>query len=257
MITSPDYALTNAWERARRRLTGLEQTYDPTTRRRLGALGLAPGWKCLEVGAGAGSIARWLGEQVGPAGSVSAVDLDVSGLRELPANVEVRQADVRSDPLPEAEFDVVHARLLLNHLAEREAVLDRLVAALRPGGWLLLEEGDTFSIGAIDEDADHARAMRAWCDVLATVADVDFGRTLPRLVVSRGLTDVGVECELPYAEGGSLGTEWLALTFDQLNERAGGQILDAETIERWKDKLAQPGRWFASLGLVAVRGRRA
>ncbi|MEU4674360.1 hypothetical protein AB0F91_41970 [Amycolatopsis sp. NPDC023774] len=93
-----------------------------------------------------------------------------------------------------------YARLLLNHLPEREVVLDRLVAALRPGRWLLLEEGDTFSVGAIDEDTDHALAMRAWCDVLATVADVDFGRKLPRLVVSRGLTEIGVECELPYAE---------------------------------------------------------
>ncbi|WP_326836924.1 methyltransferase domain-containing protein [Amycolatopsis rhabdoformis] len=256
MITSPGYALTNAWERAQRRLAGLEQTYDPTTRKRLSALGLAGGWRCLEVGAGAGSIARWLGEQAGPDGSVCAVDLEVTALHDLPANVEVRQADIRSDPLPEAAFDVVHARLLLNHLSEREAVLDRLVAALRPGGWLLLEEGDTFSIGAIDEDTDHARAMRAWCEVLATVADVDFGRKLPALVVSRGLTDVGVECEVPYAEGGTLGTEWLALTFDQLNERAGGQILDAATVERWKDKLAEPGQWFPSLSLVAVRGRR-
>ncbi|MFI5614566.1 class I SAM-dependent methyltransferase [Amycolatopsis sp. NPDC051903] len=253
---STDYALTNAWERAQRRLKGLEAAYDPTTRRRLSALGLAPGWACLEAGAGGGSIARWLGEQVGPSGRVSAVDLDVSGLRDLPANVEVRQADVRVDPLPEGAFDVVHARLLLNHLPERDEVLGRLVAALRPGGWLLLEEGDMFSSGVIDEDPDHARAMRTCRDLLATAADVDYGRKLPRLAVSRGLTEIGVECEVPFAEGGSLGTEWLALTFDQLAERAGGDILDPETVWRWKEKLARPGSWFASLGVVAVRGRR-
>ncbi|MEV6904556.1 methyltransferase domain-containing protein [Amycolatopsis sp. NPDC051372] len=253
---STDYALTNAWECAQRRLKGLEATYDPTTRRRLSSLGLAPGWACLEVGAGAGSIARWMGEQVGPTGYVSAVDLDISGLHHLPANVEVRQADVRVDPLPEVAFDVVHARLLLNHLSERDEIVGRLVAALRPGGWLLLEEGDMFSSGVVDEDPDHARAMRTLRDLLASAADVDYGRKLPRLAVSYGLTEVGVECEVPFSEGGSLGTEWLALTFDQLAERAGGDILDPETVGRWKEKLTRPSLWFASLGVVAMRGRR-
>jgi SAM-dependent methyltransferase len=253
---STQYALDNAWESAQRRLRGIETTYDPVTRRRLTALGLRPGWACLEVGAGSGSVARWLGEQVAPGGSVVAVDLDLRLLTDMPESVQVRRLDVRVDPLPEAAFDLIHTRLVLNHLPEREHVLDRLVAALRPGGWLLLEEGDAFATGGVDEEEDHARAMRAWIDELAKVADIDLGRRVPRMLHERGLGEIGVECELPFAEGGTAGAEWLQLTFDQLNEHAGGCLLDAATISRWKQMLAQPGRWFASLALVATRGRR-
>lgn len=250
------YALENSWDRGERRLRGIEATYDPVTMRRLAARGVGQGWQCLEVGAGAGSIARWLSGQVGRDGTVMAADIDISMLAEMPGNVQVRQLDVATDPLPEAAFDLIHTRLVLNHVAEREMVLDKFAAALRPGGWLLVEEGDTFSIGAIDEEEDHARAMRAWCDVLAKVADVDLGRRLPGMLSARGLADIGVECEVPFAEGGSIGAEWLELTFDQLNDRAGGHILDADTILRWKRMLRDPRRWFASLGLVAAWGRR-
>jgi SAM-dependent methyltransferase len=251
-----EYVLENAWQSAERRLRGLETTYDPTTKRRLAARGVADGWNCLEVGAGAGSIARWLGEQVGPTGTVVAADIDVHLLIDMPDNVLVRQLDVQTEPLPENAFDLIHTRLVLNHLPQREQVLDKLVTALRPGGWLVVEEGDTFATGAVDEDEDHARAMRAWCDVVAMAIDVDLGRRLPRMFSERGLDEIGVECEVPFAEGGSLEAEWLLLTFDQLNERTEGNILDAETVARWKDKLGRPGQWFASLGLVTTWGRR-
>ena len=51
------------------RLSLLEQLFDPTTRRRRALV--RPGWRCLEVGAGRGSMAVWLAEQVGPSGTWS------------------------------------------------------------------------------------------------------------------------------------------------------------------------------------------
>jgi trans-aconitate methyltransferase len=75
---------------------------------------------------------------VGAEGYVVAADLDVSaiGAFELD-NVEVRQLDLRSDSLPKSAFDVIHSRFVLGHIPERVQVLDSLVEALRPGGWLL------------------------------------------------------------------------------------------------------------------------
>lgn len=252
-----EYPLDNAWERGQRRLRGLELVYNPGTKRRLSALGLEPGWACLEAGAGAGSIARWLGEQVGPRGSVVAADVDISLLTDMPSNVQVRQLDVRVDPLPEGAFDLIHTRLLLNFIPELDRVLDKFVAALRPGGWLLLEEGDMSATGALDEEEDHARVGAAWRRGLAAVAaDVRVGKKLPRMVHERGLGEIGAECEIPFAEGGSAGVEFMLLTVDQLNERTPEGILDAETISRWRQKLAQRGRWFASLGIVATQARR-
>ena len=61
----------------RRRHSLMEEAQDPLTRRYLGDRGLQAGWRCLEVGAGGGSIARWLAERVGPSGHVVATDLDV------------------------------------------------------------------------------------------------------------------------------------------------------------------------------------
>lgn len=256
-MSADTYALDNAWELARRRLAGLESTYDETTRRRLTQLGLDAGWRCLEVGAGGGSIARWMGEQVGPGGQVVAADLDVSHLRDMPDSVSVQQLNVVTDDLPEKTFDLVHTRLVLNHIAEREAVLDKLVRSLRPGGRLLLEEGDVFATGAQDEDEDHTKAMRAWFAVLARVADIHLGHKVPRMIHERGLEEIGVECEVPFAEGGTLDAEWILLTFDQLEQLAGGDILDAGTKARWRRKLATRGTWYVSLALVAVHGRRA
>jgi SAM-dependent methyltransferase len=211
----------------------------------------------MEVGAGAGSIARWLGEQVGPTGTVVAADIDVRLLTDMPDNVLVRQLDVQAEPLPQNAFDLIHARLVLCHLPEREQVLDKLVTALRPGGWLVVEECDTFATGAVDENKDHARAMRTMYDEMALSFDVDLGRKVPRMFSERGLGGIGVECEVPFVEGGSLASDFLLLTFDQLNERAGGNLLDNETLGRWKDMLGRrPGQWFASLALVATWGSR-
>ena len=58
------------------RFAGLEVTFDPSTIRYLTGVGVAEGWACWEIGAGGGSIARWLAEQVGPTGSVLATDID-------------------------------------------------------------------------------------------------------------------------------------------------------------------------------------
>ena len=58
------------------RLKLLEALCDPWTFRCLDGIGVRQGWRCLEVGAGAGSVVRWLSERVGSAGRVVAVDLD-------------------------------------------------------------------------------------------------------------------------------------------------------------------------------------
>ena len=52
------------------RLRLLEARYDPRTFARLSMFGPLAGTRCLEVGAGAGSVARWLAAQVGPSGQV-------------------------------------------------------------------------------------------------------------------------------------------------------------------------------------------
>ena len=81
----PSYRLAAAGREAaeHQRLSQLEQIYDPGSRRRRQIV--QPGWRCLEIGAGRGSMAVWLAEQVGPSGEVVATDIDVTYLRRLEA----------------------------------------------------------------------------------------------------------------------------------------------------------------------------
>ena len=110
-------------------------------------LGVGQESRCLEVGGGRGSVAAWLCEQVGPTGKVLATDIDTRFLEQLrQRNFEAQAHDITIDSLPDGQFDLVHARWLLHHLPRPELAIRRMVSALRPGGWLLLEEVDFFPV---------------------------------------------------------------------------------------------------------------
>jgi protein-L-isoaspartate O-methyltransferase len=117
----------------------LSELLDPVTRSRIADLGDLTGKQVLEVGAGAGSVAVWLADQVGPTGSVLAVDLDTTWLPQHP-QLRGLEYDVTKPQLPEGSWDLIHSRLVLNHLGSRREVTHRLVEALNPGGHIVLED---------------------------------------------------------------------------------------------------------------------
>src|SRR5580765_478826 len=116
------------------RFAALADCFDAGTRRHLMNRGVAAGWHCLEVGGGGGTIATWLSERIGPHGRVVVTDIDTRFLEPLKRpNIEVLRHDITSDPLAEGVFDLIHTRMILIHLPERDVVLRRLAAALKPG----------------------------------------------------------------------------------------------------------------------------
>src|SRR5207253_1047892 len=128
------------------------------------------GWRCLEVGAGAGSVARWLAGKVGPSGTVVASDLNPRFLDDVPANVEVRQHDVAKDDLEVGAYDLVHSRLLLMHLPEPAGALEKMVRAVKPGGWLVTEEAD-WGLFALEGHPDAPWATTLVHDLFARHAE--------------------------------------------------------------------------------------
>lgn len=92
--------------------------------------------RCLDIGAGGGTVARKLAER---GNSVVAVDIETDRLEESPG-VEVRCHDINDGVPTGGPFDLVHARAVLMHLKRREEVLAALVDSLVPGGWLVLGE---------------------------------------------------------------------------------------------------------------------
>src|SRR6202044_1966527 len=192
------YGLDNASHKALTRLRLLERWLDPATFRHLRARGVGAGWRCLEVGAGAGSVAHWLCGQVCPGGEVVATDIDPRFLEtHSEANLRVLRHDITADNLPPAAFDLVHCRLVLAHLPDRHAVLSKLAAALKPGGQLVAEEMDFVSVVA-DTHQPAGRAFNAAVassnDVLRTRGfDPEYGRALLADLAAAGLGGVGTQ----------------------------------------------------------------
>jgi SAM-dependent methyltransferase len=256
--TMSGYALDNSWEKAKRRLALLEQYLDPMTKRRLGALGVREGSRCLEVGAGGGSIALWLSEEVGASGSVVATDINVALLQELSRpNLENRQHDILKEP-PEGLFDVVHCRWLLHHLPTPDVAIEHMVRALRPGGWLLLEEVDFFPVHA-SESSDYRDFMVALTDtvVKASGRDCFWARALPRIVAETGLVQIGGEGDFSLLRGGSPVAEFFTLTAEQMRDRMlESGALTADKLDRALRLLASPDFWAFGGGGVSVWGQR-
>lgn len=220
------------------RLRLLAALLDPGTFGLLDRLGVHAGWRCLEVGAGGGSVAAWLCDRAGPRGSVLATDIDTTVLRGLEhPSLEVRVHDVFTDELPERAFDLVHARLLLAWLTGPELGLRRMVAALKPGGLMLVEEMDFHSIapdGGLDlaVEAQFARVIDAHLAVLTEQHAFDpfYGRGLGRVLSAVGLAGVESEGRLSMWRGGQPGGALCRLTFIQLRDQliAAGRVTAAE-----------------------------
>jgi SAM-dependent methyltransferase len=142
-MNADSYLLDNRALDARSRFEALSALFDWVTVRHVDGIGVSAGWRCWEVGAGGPGVPRLLAERVCAAGHVLATDLDVGWMgTDLPGNVEVRRHDVATDEPPDRGFDLVHTRLVLVHVPQRDEALRRMVAALRPGGWLLIEDFD-------------------------------------------------------------------------------------------------------------------
>ncbi len=231
---SPD-----AIERAR--LNDLSEIYDQVTIRRAARLGIAAGWRCLEVGAGAGSIARWFAERVGPTGRVVAADLNTRFLEEIRlANVEVRRHDLLADDFEPQSYDLVHCRMLLMHLADPARAVARLAAAVRPGGWLFIEEGDSTSLGAADPAHPRARQFdRVTSAILdgvqaSKVMDCYLGRRVRDLVERLNFIESGHDGTALIGRGGEPAARFFQRTSHLTAEKlvASGVITRDEFNER-------------------------
>jgi SAM-dependent methyltransferase len=239
-VTADDqtYAFDNALAVQRERLDMLEVLFDPGTIRLLDERGVRPGWRCLEVGAGGGSIAAWLCDRVMPDGTVLAIDLDTRWVAELSRpNLEVRVHDLVADELPAGEFDLVHVRLVLAWLQDPRAGVERLIGALKPGGVLLVEELDFIS-AVPDPRMDPGprelfeRVVSAHNAVLAErhAFDPFYGRSVAADLEASGLTDTGSEARAATWHGGSPGGRTWQLTIAQIRDAivAAGHMSEPE-----------------------------
>ncbi len=228
------YLLDNAGSEASARFPALSTSFDAGTIRHLEAFGIGEGSGCLEVGGGGGSIAAWLAVQVGATGRVTVTDLDTRFLDALSLqNTDVWRHDIAADALPAASFDVVHARLVLSHVPERDQALARMVAAVRPGGWILVEDFDRTLVPdpSLQEGEVLSRTYVAMARMMEDRGvDRTFGRRLFGRLRALGLDQVGAEGRTFMWPAGSAGPSLMRANFEQLRADmvGGGYVTETD-----------------------------
>jgi SAM-dependent methyltransferase len=238
----------------------LARLLDPITTDRLRRLKVGPGHQCLEVGAGAGSVARWLADQTRPGGGVLATDIDTRYLPEH-ADFSVSTHDITTDPLPARAFDLIHARLVLLHLPQRLAVLRRLLAALKPGGVLLLEEFDcgyapVLSLPPDAEPAIFPRFNQALIGYLASAgADPRWGRHVPAGLIAAGFIHLDIEISLYPWAAGAPGCELHYSNSLHLRDGLHAHGAGETDLAALRTQLRTPGFVVTSYPIYSVSGR--
>lgn len=250
------YAFPHTGADERRRLDMFAERLDPATKRRIGLLGLAPGVRCLEIGGGRGSIARWLCECVAPGGQVTATDLETGFLSELALpNLTVLRHDVRTDEFPENSFDLVHVRAVLMHIPDRMTALRRMASWLAPGGWLVAEEPD-FGMWLGDVNPTWAAHPRAWHEAFPN-GSLSQGRSLLRQIHRLGLADIGADAELDIIQPGTALAEFYRLSVAATAQPliSAGALTAAEAA-RLTARVDEPDFMGCGFAFIGAWGRR-
>lgn len=250
------YVYDQGWQQERERLAGIEALWDPGTIRLLESLGVSGDWRCLEIGGGGGALTEWL---CGRAGAVLATDLDTRFLEAIEAdNLEVRRHDIVADPLPEERFQLVHARLVLEHLPGRSQALERMASLLAPDGVLLVEDYDWASAAVEPASEVYERVGEAVLDYMEQVAGFDrsYGRRLVHELRRVGLEGVEADGRLALIDVEAPGAAFYRLSLEALRQPllAEERLTEAEIGEALR-LLAEPGRLLVSPTMVAAWGR--
>ena len=252
-MTTTSYTWDNAMTEGRRRLALLERWLDPSTFRRLDAIGVGAGWHCLELGAGGGSVCEHLCERVGPSGQVCAMDLDARFVRDLPhANLEIREENIVEAALSNDTFDLVHSRWTLMHIPQREKMLEKLVASLKPGGTLFIEESDGHPIQTLDRTPWRDVSMRVLGVIKPRGTDPEWARDLPYKMAPLGLGNVRAEAELNYFHGGSEIAQFWKISWSLVRDGVAAAGADVSEWNRELAALDDPSMLFVNTMTVSV-----
>jgi SAM-dependent methyltransferase len=209
-------------EEGAERLRLLGRVVGPTTEALLSRVEVGSGMRCLDVGCGLGVVTRELARRVGPTGQAIGVDLDEQVL-EL-ARQETRRQGLAAvfqaggvlDLAEEPAADFVYARFLLSHVAHPDRAVQRLAAATRPGGLVVVE--DTDFAGHFCHPACQAfnRYVALYTEVVRQRGgDACVGPRLPELLEEAGLDAVEMQVALPAFRRGE-GKRLAAVTLEHV-----------------------------------------
>ena len=190
-------------------------------------LRVAPGSRVLEVGSGLGILAA---EVAVAAAGVDVIGIELSAAQiaaSSPApRVTFMQGDAHSLRFPDASFDLVYARYLLEHVSDPERVLHQMRRVVRPGGRVAVCEND---VSLLRFDPPVPAFDHAW-DVFtrfqATLGgDGLIGRRLYRLFRTAGFADIELSVQPEVHWHGSPGyVAWVHNIIGNLESARTGMV---------------------------------
>lgn len=215
------------------RLNVLHSLYSPAGREALLEAGLTTGMRVADFGCGPGTMTRMLASLVGPSGSITGIDLHAAQLEQARqicamdglANTNFVAADACATGLPRNQFDLVYCRFLLLHLMDPSSCLQEMWGVLKPGGILVVEDGDLASACSVPPTA-----LDAFADLfsrLGPIRGVDYSlaNRLWHLVADAGFSIMNLKIHQPAERAGLSG-----LLLKWSVEEAGSAFVEAGLI---------------------------
>jgi SAM-dependent methyltransferase len=232
-------------------------------------IGVAAGWRCLDLGCGPGGILELLSKRVGPGGKVVGLDADAAFLEHARArsrvlgNVALVLGDAYRTELPRASFDLVHARFVASTAGRPQELFAEAAALARPGGIVAFQEPDIGTLKCYPPHPAWDRLVELCERVFALAGgDVRLGQKLHVLARQAGLETVHYRPFLVGFRCGSPMSDYLPATIESLRGAVLRQRLtDAReldtTLAACRRHLADPDTVFNYVTVAQVWGRRA
>ena len=240
-------------------------TMAPDTIVMLDRIGVAAGWRCLDLGCGPGGITGLLSDRVGSGGHVVGLDADPAFLaharEHARGNVAFAEGNVYRSGLPDGAFDLVHVRFVAGTAGEPQALLREMIRLARPGGFVALQEPDSDTLKCHPPHPAWERLKTVMESVFESVgADVHLGQRLFALVRRAGLEDVQYRPFLVGVRASDPFNAFLPSTLESLRGTIIGRgLMSARELDAaiadCRAHLRRPETVFTTYTVVQVWGR--
>lgn len=266
VVSVGEYSLPNSGELGDQMLQRVQKIMDPYSQAQLASM-IKAGGRYLDIGAGLGSMSRFMAKKAGDNGSVVALDLDDSFFSIVPQgqqNVETIKADINTYELGEAQFDGIYVRLVFLHFTQNDnqALINKLAKALKPNGFLVIEDFvDGANPNRFIEFAKVDPRIPAYTQkiyqMMAGHMDFDQGYQLPMMMEKAGLTIKQVDMHIERAKGGSVHGEHMRIVATRLVPYLVNMSEHHELFPKLLESLMNPElNWYAHTRLF-VAGYRS
>jgi SAM-dependent methyltransferase len=231
------------------RLVAQARELEQQARWLLDHVGIRPGSRAIDIGCGPIGILNLLSERVGPQGAVVGLEY-VPRFAEMARNeiarrrlinVEVIQTDALLNGLQRNSFDFVHERLVMINIPTPETILSEMIALVRPGGTVAVEEVDGASWLCHPAHASWNTLVETYHSAFrANGGNVFFGRRLPELLRLAGLEDVHCKVHVDTVRPGTYRRKHLLSLLQSLHDKIVSlKLLTDEVLRTHKDALAE------------------